>query len=58
VTEVHLLYLVVMVAIILTVTAIGANALLLKRCPQCKARNSIDAAQCRKCGAHLGSPGR
>jgi ribosomal protein L40E len=38
-----------MVGIIVAVTAIGANALLLKRCPQCGARNIIDAAACRRC---------
>jgi len=53
VADIHLVYLLVMVSIILTVTGIGANALLLKRCPACRARNGIDAIQCRKCNSRF-----
>lgn len=45
----HYVYLVAMVSIIVAVTAIGANTLLVKRCPECGARNIIDAARCRHC---------
>lgn len=49
----HLLYLAVMVSIIVAVTAVGANTLLLARCPSCGAKNLVDSARCRRCSAPL-----
>jgi predicted RNA-binding Zn-ribbon protein involved in translation (DUF1610 family) len=50
-------YLAAMVGIIVTVTAIGANAMLVRRCPKCGARGIVGAVECRKCGTPQGGAG-
>ena len=45
------MYLVVMLGIIVLVCAASVPSLFFKRCPNCSARNGIEARTCRKCGA-------
>ena len=44
------LYLAVMLVVIGGITAAVIPNLLMKKCGKCKARNSLDAKVCKKCG--------
>lgn len=44
------LYLAVMLIVIGGITAAVIPNLLMKKCAKCKARNSLDAKACKKCG--------
>ena len=44
------IYIVVMLGVIVVVTAISVPSLIHKKCPKCRARNSLDATHCTACG--------
>lgn len=45
------LFLVVMLGVIAVAVAVSVPALFTKRCPQCGARNGLEATECSKCHA-------
>ena len=45
------LYLAIMVGVIVLVAVVCVPPLLRRKCPECGARNSLDAVECRTCRA-------
>jgi uncharacterized OB-fold protein len=46
----ELVYLIVMVAIVVVVSAVTMPSLFFKRCGKCGVRNFVDTTACKKCG--------
>lgn len=52
------IYVSVMLSVIVVLTAVLVPALFLKRCGSCGARNSLDAAACRRCNRPFPDDGK